>query len=73
MAASNAYGDHLLPGDRVCVAAAVEGQAPYSAIVMVARKPGRPNVVQVIYDHSRTSAWVARSRILPPEEVGRVG
>ncbi|HEY7201854.1 MAG TPA: tyrosine-type recombinase/integrase [Candidatus Dormibacteraeota bacterium] len=29
-----------------------------------AENPARPNVVKVVYQHSRTGAWVARSRVL---------
>lgn len=48
-------------GDRVLI----EYAATEPATAKIAGfDPRRPNVVKVIYEHSRTGAWVARRRII---------
>jgi hypothetical protein len=53
-------------GDRVLIGfpdAPPAARTPAVATIAL-DDPRRPNVVKVIYEHSRTGAWIARRRIL---------
>lgn len=59
-------GSDYTVGDRVAIGfpdAPRAAQAPAVATIVL-EDPNRPNVCKVIYEHSRTGAWVARKRIL---------
>ena len=66
----NVGGDHPVTveipiGSRVLVKSPVKGLEPAAAVLRRVDSQ-RPNVVLVVYEHSRTSAWVAVSRLLVP-------
>lgn len=52
-------------GDRVAIGYPPSGTGGAMAVAMIVLEdPSRPHVCKVIYEHSRTGAWVARKRIL---------
>jgi hypothetical protein len=53
-------------GDVVRIQAPVLGM-PNKRAEIAAEDRARPQLVKVIYLHSRTAAWVARSRVIAPK------
>lgn len=52
---------------RVLVAPAAGVSGPPKPAEFVGERPGKPHIVKVIYEESRTAAWVLRSRIIQEE------